>query len=930
MATSPSRLVAGADAALVGREAERQAIARMTGEARSGRSGVLALAGAPGTGKTALLLDTARRAYGMRVLRARGIQSEASIPFAGLLELLRPVLGHVSDIPGPQAAAIEGALALGPASPADRFAVGAATLSLLAAAAEQEPLLVLVDDIQWLDGASASALLFAWRRLVADPIGVLVGARAGLPSLLDGSDLPVLHLEGLELAAAAELLSSRSGRPLSPGSVERLHRHTGGNPLAMLELANDLDHYDFDAPIDTPPPMATSVSELYLNRVRRLPRQTQDLLLLAAVSDTQDLASITGAARRLGLDPRAIGPAEEQQLVLVGVTRLEFRHPLIRSAVYADADAARQRACHRALAEALPEAEADRRAWHLALGSLGPGEVACSALEQAGVRARERSAYHGASRAFERAAGLAPTEVWRARLLQAAAEAAWSAGLAARAAELVEVARRHDQTPESAVALEHLRGHVSARLGPVRQSQAILAAGAELARGVDDERAIVMLAEVVNAAFYAGDPVAMQAAAARIGELVPEGASARSTFYASVARGMALLFTGDEAGGAELLRRGATLALGSEELSDDSRLLVWAAMCPIWLRESGPIRSLIGRAVEVTRRRAAIGLLPYLLSHVAIDEATTDGWRAATATFHEVLGLSRETGQRTDLSAALSRLAWLEARMGREAECRAHAREALDLAAGLGLGLCEVWATAALGELELALGNSRAAVAAFERQEVVLRAHGIGDVDLSPGPELVELHARAGRRDRATTVARGYESRAVQKGQPWALARSARAQGLAAPETEMEEWFERALALHARTPDVYETARTQLAYGGRLRRSRKRIRAREQLRRAIASFDRLEAEPWSDMARAELAATGETARRRDPWAQEQLTPQELQIALALAGGRTTREAASALFLSPKTIEYHLRSVYRKFAIGSREELAAVMGTSPGA
>ena len=524
----------------------------------------------------------------------------------------------------------------------------------------------------------------------------------------------------------------------------------------------------------------------------------------------------------LGLDLAGIAAAESERLVDVSNGRIEFRHPLVRSAVYGDADSARRRACHRALADVLPDAEADRRAWHLALGSLGPDDAACAALDQAGVRARNRSAYDVASRAFERAAELAPDDRRQAHLLQSAAEAAWSAGLASRAAELVDRARSHDTSPETAVALEHLRGHLSSRLGTVRQGQSILASGAELARGVDDERAVVMLAEVVNAAFYAGDPAAMHAAAARINELAPQGASLQCTFYATVARGMALLFTGDGPGGAALLRSAGELALSVQDFSEIPRLLVWAAMCPIWLRESGTLRTLIDRAVQVTREQAAIGLLPYLLSHLAIDQATTDRPAVAVASFHEVLQLAREAGQRTDLSAALARLAWLEARMGRDADCRAHAQEALDLARDLGLGLCEIWATAALGELHLGLGRTAEAVAAFERQSSIIQAHGIGDVDLSPGPELVELHMRAGRREIALRTADGYEEQARRKGEPWASpVRNGSA--VVSAEAQMGEHFERALELHDQTPDLFETARTCFAYGSRLRRSRKRI-----------------------------------------------------------------------------------------------------------
>ena len=357
--------------------------------------------------------------------------------------------------------------------------------------------------------------MFALRRFEADRVAVLISFREGLNALFAGPDVPVLRLEGLDLAAAGELLAIRAGRPLPGPVVARLHRNAGGNPLALVELVDGLDHVEPEVPIDLPFPVVTSVGQLYLERIRSLPTSVQELLLLAAASGTGEWAPVARAAHVLGLDPAGIAAAESERLIDVSNGRIEFRHPLVRSAVYGDADSARRRACHRALAGVLPDAEADRRAWHLALGSLGPDDAACAALEQAGLRARNRSAYDVASRAYERAAELAPDDRRQGLLLNSAAEAAWSAGLATRAEELVDRAREHDTSPETAVALEHLRGHVASRLGTVRQSQSILAAGAELARGVDDERAIVMLAEVVNAAFYAGDPVAMHAAATR-------------------------------------------------------------------------------------------------------------------------------------------------------------------------------------------------------------------------------------------------------------------------------------------------------------------------------------------------------------------------------------------------------------------------------
>jgi DNA-binding CsgD family transcriptional regulator len=884
---------------LLGRERERQALDQVLADARDGQSAVLALVGEPGIGKSALLDAAAEAAHGMRLLRARGIESEAQVPFGGLLELLRPALSSLDSIPRPQAAALEGALALRPASAQNRFAVGAATLSLLAVYAESEPLLVLVDDAHWLDASSAEALLFAVRRLVADPIAVVLAARSDEPSLLVEADLPMLQLEGLDRGAAGELVGG-----VAADVADRLYRATAGNPLALLELGPEMQRAD-SMPPHAPLPISASVAESFLRRSATLSDHARRGLLLAAASDTGDLTVLA----RAGLRVDDLAEAERAGLVHLAGGQLEFRHPLARSAVYGQAEPDERRRAHRALADALPDRDVDRRAWHLASAAAGPDDAASAALEQAAQRARARSAYSVSATAFERAARLDSHDERRGLLLHEAAESAWLAGQAERARTLLDEAA----LLAPGVRIEALRGEIAVRNGPVMEGYALLVAAAERA---EPEQAVLILAEAADACFYSGATSEMLTAAERAAGLVERGADGQAPFYAAIAEGAARVMAGVD-GGSYALRRAATLyEVG--EFDDDPRTLAWAAVAPMFLRDMGTGRDLIDRAVEIAREHTAIGVLPRLLHRLARDSAMTDRWPAAQADYHEAIRLSRETGQRTELGAALAGLAWFEGRQGRD-ECREHALEARALCVELGIGFYEIWTYAALGELELGLGNPEAAVAHFETQ--ARRAHEIGvdDVDMSPAPDLVEAYLRLGRVDDAQQATAAYEARAVTKGRPWALARAWRCRGLV--EKDFEPHFAEALRLHAETPDVFEAARTRLAYGARLRRARRRVHAREELRAALESFESLGPSPWADAAGAELAATGETARRRDPSTLDELTPQELQVALMLAEGRTTREAAAALFLSPKTVEYHLRNVYRKLDISSREELA---------
>jgi DNA-binding CsgD family transcriptional regulator len=507
----------------------------------------------------------------------------------------------------------------------------------------------------------------------------------------------------------------------------------------------------------------------------------------------------------------------------------------------------------------------------------------------------------------------------------AAGESALLAGQVDRASSLLSEMSPRPPDPLLRVRIEELRGAVAARGGSLAQARDILVAGE--AAEVDPDAATVLLADAVHACFFLGDARSALGAAETIRGLLPRVESARATVVGTMAVGIALVLNG-RPGEAEL-RQATRMLATSDALRDDPGRAAWLVHGPLFLREPGTGRELVERVVADTRERAAIGALPLLLFLVARYDATTDRWAAAESGYAEAIRLARETGQTADLAAALAGLAWLEARQGRAAECEEHAREAIVISEERDLHTMRAWSLFARGELALGRGDPSAALEHLQLLDALLEKIGFLDPDLSPAPELTDALVRVGRGAEARQVAARFGRRAEVKGQPWALARAARALALVAPDSDLDRYFDTAFDHHSRALDPFEHARSQLVYGSRLRRARRRSEARPVLRACVATFDHLGARPWAESAAAELKATGETARRRDPSTVDDLTPQELQIAHLLAEGRTTRQAAAALFLSPKTIEYHLRHAYTKLGISSRDELATALRTSDG-
>ncbi|WP_090004047.1 ATP-binding protein [Lentzea albidocapillata] len=889
---------------LIGRESERRQVERLVASARLGHGGALAVTGEPGVGKTALLRFAAGCATGMHVLQAAGSEPEREIPFGALHQVLRPALDRLDEIPGPQAQALSVALALRSGPAVDRFAVGAATLSLLCRFAEDRPVAVLLDDLHLVDRPSADALAFAARRLAADPIVLLATTRSPDPPL------PTLPLAGIDLAAAGELVSSRSGVAASPELIARLHRATAGNPLALIELAagaHRMAHVSPEAPL----PVSAALAHEFAAQARSLGEAGLAALEVASVAGT-DLRVVADACRVLGVAVDSLAEAESAGLVRMADGRVEFRHPLIRAAVYGDADPRRRRSIHRAVAEAIGPGDADRHAWHLAEAAVSPDARVADLLVQAARRAHERSAYDVAAAAYGRAARLSPDVRQHASLCVAAAESAWLAGETRRSVSLLdEAGDLHEQ--EARLRAVELRAAIAARTGSLTEARDLCRIAATGSATAD--AGVLLLADAVSACFYLGDTTTGVELAHEIEQLLHQVTSARARGLGQMAAGVARILA--NRGGADQIRAAVDLLGSSGLLREDRRRLSWLMIGPLFLRDADSGADL-RRIVADVREQAAVGTLPALLFHVARDEATTNQWVRAEATYDEATRLARETGQETDLAMCLAGLAWLRARLGDEERCRALVAEALPICRARDIHIGRVWSLFALGELELGLGNATGALTHLEELAALLDGLQLTDPDLSPAPELADALVRLGRRDEAVVVARRYRSEAAAKGEPWAMGRAERTLGMLSQDG-FDSHFEASLALHHRTLDDFETARTRLAYGARLRRARRRVDARPHLHAALKTFENLRAARWADLAAVELGATGETINRRAQG--ETLTPQELQVSLLLAEGKTTREVAAALFLSPKTIEYHLRKVYTKLGIRSRAELA---------
>jgi DNA-binding CsgD family transcriptional regulator len=706
-----------------------------------------------------------------------------------------------------------------------------------------------------------------------------------------------------------------------------MHRVTGGNPLAVLELAQQPSRLLSLAPGTTPTPVPATLTTWFGQRATALGPHARTVLLLVAICGG-DLAVVTRACARLGVAVSALADAERAGLVEVRTDRVDFVHPLVRASLYAVASPGERRSLHAAVADAVPPTDPDRRAWHRCEATLGLDDVIAAEMEAVARRADGRAAHAVSTSAYERSAQLTVDVGERARRLQLAAEAAWRGGDGDVAVRLAEQVLAVDRAPAVRARALGLHGDIALHRGATLEARRLFVAAAEEVEADDPSRAVMLLAEAINACYFSGDAGAALATAGRADALLRRGPIAPTAeAVGTMATGMARVLAGRP--GIDLIRDGVHLLATATDPGAAGLRPAWLMLGPMWLRESGTGRALVRTVLDETRSRSAVGTLPTLLFTIARDGATTDHWASAEADYGEAIALARELSQTSALAISLAGLAWLEARFGRPDDCRRHAAEALTLCAAQPINIARVWAEFALGELAIATGDVASAVEQLSGLTRFLAEIDLRDPDLFPAPELAEALLRSGHEEAARALAVDYEARAAAKGLPWAQARAARLRGLLSGPDELDECFAAAFALHARTLDVFEEARSRLAYGARLRRARRRADARVPLRSALAVFDRLGARPWADVTVAELRATGETIARHGSGHADLLTARELQIALQLAAGRTTREAAAALFLSPKTVEYNLRHVYTKLGIGTRAELVARLADAAG-
>jgi len=905
---------------------ERAALDLLVGEVRAGQSRSLVLRGEAGVGKTALIDDLVGRTSDCRVVRASGAESEMELAFAGLHQLCAPMLDRLDRLPGPQRDALATAFGLSAGAPPDRFMVGLAVLSLLSDVSVEDPLLCIVDDAQWMDRVSKQTLAFVARRLLAERVAILFTVRDSTDDV-ELAGLPELQLAGLRQSDARALLESAVGGRLDERVRDRIVAETRGNPLALLELPRGFTTAHLAGGFALPgrQPLASRIEASFTQRIEALPADTRELLLAAAAEPTGDVPLLLRAAGHLGIGTNAAAPAEAVGLFELGA-RATFRHPLVRSAVYRAAPAqARQRA-HRALAEATdPEADPDRRAWHNAHAADGLDEVVAAELEHSADRAQRRGGVVAAAAFLRRAAALTPDPARRAGRALAAAAAELGAGSRAAAEELLASAELAPMDEAQRAEVQRLRAQIAFVFDRGSDGPQLLIAAARRLGPIDPAMARQSYLEALGAAMYSGrldadSGVLEVARAARAAPPMPQPPRPVDL----ILDGMSLRCTEGPGVGVPALKL-ALRAVRSEALDNYAEIMPWLMLSPIVqsmtvfeLWDDEGFHAIADRAVQLARDAGALALLSIALVYRSGVHVFAGELAAAETAIQESDAIAEATNNPAYLYAWLLVKAWRGVEAGATEYINAGLGEETERPEGRVVAL----AGYAAAVLNNGLARYEAAMAAARR------ASDDGDFGYSGAvlPELVEAAARAGSPEVATTALRRLEEHAVAAGTDWALGVLARSRALMSEGDDANVLYLEAIERLGRTRIRVELARAHLVYGEWLRREGHRTDARHHLRTAHEMFGSFRAEAFAERARRELQATGETVRKRTLEKRFELTAQEKQIAVLASGGLTNPEIGARLFLSPHTVEWHLRKVFAKLDITSRRQLPAKLPT----
>jgi DNA-binding CsgD family transcriptional regulator len=899
-------------AQLLGRQREREVLGRLLGAARGGDGGVLVVHGEPGVGKTALLEWMVEEGRQLRVLRTVGVEGEMELPFAALQQLCSPILDRSVRLPDPQRDALSVAFGLSAGQAPNPFLVGLAALGLLSEASEERPLLCVVDDAQWLDRASARSLAFVARRLLAEKIALVFAAREP-GDLLAG--LPELRVEPLGRRDARTLLESALPARLDERVLDRIVLETRGNPLALLELPRGLTPTQLAGGFGLPEvPLSASIEESYTRRLARLPGDARRLLLIAAADPMGDPAVVWRAAWCLGI-PESIAETIEAEGLLELGARVVFRHPLVRSAVYQAAGLKERRAVHRALAQATdPEIDPDRRAWHRAQAASMPDENVAAELERSAGRAQARGGLAAVAAFLERAAALTPQPAHRAQRLLAAACANRDAGDLEAALELLaaidaglldELERARVELLGGQIASEQRRGDEAGRL---------LLSAARRLEPLDPELARETYLEALAGAMSSDVEVVGGApAVAQAARDAPTGIAPPRTVDVLL-DAFAIRLTDGYAAAAPILARALELLLADVSNEDVGRRLSASSsrdsnIVALEMWDDEALHLLAARQVQVARDAGALVHLQFALSFLARSHMLGGDLTAATLMIDEARLIAEATGNPALVNAPMILAAW----RGHEAKASELIQATSEEAAA------RRWTSNNYARSVLYNGLGRhdaardAAWEAFQPDPIGYGAYLV--------PELAEAASRTGDRALLESALEWLSQRTGVISSGWAIGIEARVRALLS-EGEIAERLYCESIVHLAGPRVrLELARTHLLYGEWLRRERRCLDARKQLRTALEAFTGMGAEAFAARAERELRATGERARKRTVDTLDQLTPQETEIARLAANGHTNREIAAQLFITQSTVEYHLRKAFRKLDVKSRTQLA---------